>query len=429
MVHWRNVKATADRLDRILADHRNFRRHIVPLCAAETPISPYVRAFLSDSIHETYAMGGPITPAADNFAAAGFVLDLHRLTIELCKSAFGVTYADPRPLSGTNAVTTLLMTMSEPGQRILLQTSGSGGHASMLPICQRLGLRVVDLPYDVERLQLDVDALAAIDPDEIDLVLIAPSDLLYPPALEALRLRDSAIVIYDATQTLGLIASGHAPDPFAHHPRTVVSGGTHKTLPGPSSGLLLTRDEELARTIDSQLSPKFVRHSHPHHIAALCAALIEQQVVGDQYSRRILEFSGCLSHFLEAEGLDVVDDDGRVTETHQIFLHVPEAEVDAAVDRAYEAGITLNAKRKPLFKGTGLRIGIQEIARYKWTEDALASLAVVLAHVVRGTASSADLRSQIWDLATLNTFDESVSLPRRPDADLVEHVEHLIERL
>ena len=116
----------ARRLDEILRDHRSFREEVVPLCAAETPISDFVRSFIADAIHERYAMGGPLAPAADNFIGARHVLDLHNLTIDLCREVFGACYADPRPLSGTSAVTNLLTALSEPGQKVLLQTSASG---------------------------------------------------------------------------------------------------------------------------------------------------------------------------------------------------------------------------------------------------------------------------------------------------------------
>ena len=394
----------AQRLDGILRDHRAFRRHIVPLCAAETPLSDFVRSFIADAIHEKYAMGGPLVPSADNFIGARHVLDLHSLTIDLCREAFGAHYADPRPLSGTGAVTNLLMTMSQPGQRILLQTSKSGGHASMRPICQRLGLQIVDLPYNFRRFQIDADACQQIDLGKIDLVLYAPSDILYPPDLQSIGFSEHTTVIYDATQTLGLIASGHLPSPLGEHPRIVVSGGTHKTLPGPSCGLLMTQNEEIAARLDSELSPKFVRHSHPHHIAALCATLIEHLEIGEGYSERIRDHTHTLAQSLSAEKLSVLQADDRVSETHQTFLHLPPKHLDRVYARASDAGITLNVKRKPLFRDTGLRLGVQEIARYRWRQANIEELAVVLRHLVREDTPVGDLREQVRELAKLNTF-------------------------
>lgn len=371
------------RLDEILRDHREFRRQVIPLCAAETPISDFVRSFLADAIHEQYAMGGPLVAQPDNFIGSEHVIDLHRLTVDLCRDLYAARYADPRPLSGTAAVTNLLMTLSNPGQRIMLQTFESGCHASMEPICQRLGLEIVDLPYDFERFQFDAEACAAMVRSEpVDFVLIAPSDILYAPPLEALGFAESTTVIYDATQTLGLIASGHLPSPLEAHPRVIISGGTHKTLPGPSCGLLMTQNEELALLLDSELSPKFVRHSQPHHIAGLCATLIECREVGHEYAERIGQHVATLSDALAASGVSVLQDGQRLSETHQIFIHVPASDVDAAYQCALEVGITLNVKRRPLFRDTGLRLGVQEIARYRWSESDVRTLGGLIAALV-----------------------------------------------
>lgn len=404
--------AYEDRLEEILRDHREFRRHVVPLCAAETPISDFVRSFLTDEIHEKYAMGGPLAPADDNFIGAEFVIDLHQLTIDLCRDLFGARYADPRPLSGTSAVTNLLMTFSEPGQRIMLQQGASGCHASMEPICRRLGLEIVDIPYDYERFQIDVDACretaASASPD---FVLLAPSDILYPPPLESLGFPESTTVIYDATQTLGLIASGHLPSPLDAHPRVIVSGGTHKTLPGPSCGLLLTQNDEIAMRIDTEVSPKFVRHSHPHHIAGLCATLIEHSAVGQRYGEKIRQHVQTLSTSLNAAGVPVLQDGDRVSETHQIWFHVPADDVRAVYQRSLEAGVTLNEKYRRLFRDTGIRLGVQEIARYSWGDGDVEELAELLAKLVEDEEPVEKLRDQVHAMAALNVFAPEMTIP------------------
>jgi glycine hydroxymethyltransferase len=398
------------RLDAILRRHQEFRRHVIPLCAAETPVSSYVRSFMSDSIHEKYAMGGPLRLQPRNFVGAEHVLDLHQLTVDLCQESFGAKYADPRPLSGTSAVTNLLMTLSEPGQRVLLQTSASGGHPSMAPICRRLGLEIVDLPYDYDRFQIDPRAWHETA-QQIDFVLFAPSDILYAPDFTALDFIPTSTVIYDATQTLGLIASGHLPCPLDAHPRLVISAGTHKTLPGPSSGLLMTNNEDIALRLDTELSPKFVRHSHPHHMAALCASLIEHQAIGRRYSDRIREHATTLAAALEAEGLLVLQDGTRRTETHQLFVHVEASHLDSAYERAGAVGITLNQKRKPLFRDSGLRLGVQEIARYKWSATDLGDLATILAGVIVGDTSVQALRGRAEALTEHNVFVEEMEFP------------------
>jgi glycine/serine hydroxymethyltransferase len=172
----------------------------------------------------------------------------------------------------------------------------------------------------------------------------------------------------------------------------------------------MTNNEEIAVRLDTELSPKFVRHSHPHHMAALCATLIEHQAIGCRYSERIREHATVLGTALEGEGLRVLQDGKRRTETHQVFLHVEASRLDIAYERAAAAGITLNPKRKPLFHETGLRLGVQEIARYQWSVSDLERLATVLALVVTGDTPVESLRSEVRALAQHNIFADDMHL-------------------
>lgn len=45
-------------------------------------------------------------------------------------------------------------------------------------------------------------------------MLICPSDILFQPSLQNLEVSEDFIIIYDATQTLGLIASKSNSNPF-----------------------------------------------------------------------------------------------------------------------------------------------------------------------------------------------------------------------
>ena len=191
----------------------------------------------------------------------------------------------------------------------------------------------------------------------------------------------------------------------------MISAGTHKTLPGPNSGLLMTNNEEIALRLDTELSPKFVRHSQPHHMAALCASLIEHQAIGRRYSERIRAHASTLAAALEVEGLRVLQDGNRRTETHQLFVHVEASQLDLAYERAAAVGITLNQKRKPLFRDSGLRLGVQEIARYRWAASDLEVLATLLAAVINGDATVEALRPQVKALAEHNIFAEEMQLP------------------
>ena len=80
----------------------------------------------------------------------------------------------------------------------------------------------------------------------------------YPRVIDFARFRAiadevGAYLWVDMAHIAGLVAAGlhPSPIPYAH----VTSTTTHKTLRGPRGGLLLTNDEELAKKLNSAISP------------------------------------------------------------------------------------------------------------------------------------------------------------------------------
>ena len=52
--------------------------------------------------------------------------------------------------------------------------------------------------------------------------------------------------------------------------------------------------------------------------------------------------------------------------------------MDLIFKNALKFGVTLNKKQKPLFSGYGIRLGVQEIARYNWDRNDLEMLSNIL---------------------------------------------------
>ena len=62
-----------------------------------------------------------------------------------------------------------------------------------------------EVPYLYEEYDLDYDKLnAIIETENVDFVLLAPSDIIKPMEVEKLRL-GRTILLYDVSQILGLI--------------------------------------------------------------------------------------------------------------------------------------------------------------------------------------------------------------------------------
>lgn len=92
----------------------------------------------------------------------------------------------------------------------------------------------------------------------------------------------------------------------------------------------------------------------------------------------MVKVANMLGKLLEEKGFNIVKKDKIYTETHQIFILMDSKIVDKFIMRCQVYKITLNARKKQIYNGSGIRIGTQLIARYGWNYDELKIISEVL---------------------------------------------------
>lgn len=379
----------------------SFEAKSIPLCAAENPISPFAKLALDSRLQEKYIMGGiQHLDGNNNFIEAELLFQFYQLVDAQCNELFHSKYADPRALSGVNAVMVLLMSLFKAGDTILISSEDSGGHSSMPLICRRLGISTIDLPFDYDAMDFDYDATnQIIEENDIRGVLLCPSDLLWQPCLEKFRLPTDCILIYDATQTLGLMVhqiNENPLDKFPDEGKFILMGATHKTVPGPTCGLIMTKNMELARQFDNIINPDYLRNVQFHHILSLSLVLMELEVFGYEYGSNIVRNANYLGQYLEQNGFEVVKKGSNCyTNTHQLFLPMSAEGLENFMNHCREFGISLNARYKRLYHGQGIRIGVQEVTRYGWGKEKMGEIAEILTMLRRTDIDSKKLEHRI----------------------------------
>ena len=355
-----------------------YYRSTVPLCAAENVISDFSKLPLSGDFQERYIMGSAYSfNLESNFIGSQFLFPIYSMIHEECNVLFGKCFADARTLSGMNCLTTILMSLTKLNDKVAILPAAWGGHPSVQPVCERLGLEVHELPYDHEKWDINYSAAnQLINDKKINYVLLAPSDIIHPLDVAQLNL-DKCVLLYDVSQTMGLIAGGVSPNPI-NLKNTVLFGGTHKTIPGPASGLILTQNEDMYKKMDSKINPQYLRHTQMHQVASLLFSLIEVEFFGHEYATQILKTSNKLGELLEMNGFDVARIKRQYSETHQLFIFCDMQEMTRIFRNAIRYGVTLNKKEKALFRNSGIRLGTQEIARYGWDESAFLLICGIL---------------------------------------------------
>lgn len=115
-----------------------------------------------------------------------------------------------------------------------------------------------------------------------------------------------------------------------------------------------------------------------HQVASLLFTLIEMSYFGKEYMESTVVLSNILAAELEKYKFKIGRVIDRYSSTHQIFIETSESDMRTIFRNGILHRITLNDKQKALFNGFGIRLGTQEIARYKWGSDEAKLIAIAL---------------------------------------------------
>lgn len=397
----------------IIESFESYYDMTLPLCAAENIISPFANMPLAMGFQERYIVGNTYSyMEKDNFIGSAYLLPFYEMISEKCESIFHAKYTDARTLTGMNCLMMVLTALAKAGERILILGSAAGGHASVKPIAERLGLVVGEVPFNYEKQDLDYDLLnKRILEETIDYVLLAPSDIIHP--FEVTRMNtDKTILLYDVSQMLGLIGAGLIENPLDHIDNMVMFGGTHKTFPGPASGLIMTNNQTLHEKLETTINPIYIRHTQMHQKVSLLFALVEFEVFGKAYEEHIVELSNTLADALCRKGFVVGHSVTKYTDTHEVFIYTDQKLMERIYENSIRFGITLNKKHKELFKGYGIRFGTQEIARYGWPIETMEVVADIILEIAKSEVNEQKVYELIANLPPKKiqyTFDENVT--------------------
>jgi glycine hydroxymethyltransferase len=373
-----NARTHADFVyDQVEQHHRLFETSL-PMIASENCISPTARRLLASDFHDRYAEG---RPGNRYYQGLEFVDRVEERCEALAQELFDAEYSDVRPTAGTTANMGVFFALAEPGDTLMTLSTDDGGHISHAPIgaAGLRGMSVQTLPEDPSRLTVDPDAAAdAIREEEPDLVLFGQSLFLFPAPVEELAPvahEVGADVIYDAAHVLGLIGGGEFQDPLREG-ADVMMASTHKTLPGPQGGLVLSAkdpegsedEQSFTKGLDKGVFPGVVSNHHLHHMAAKAVAFAEHMAFGEDYASTIVDASQALGEALTERGFNVLCEEYGFSRSHQIAVDVGEhGGGKEQAQRLEDAGVICNMNMIPgdesPMNPSGLRLGTQELVR------------------------------------------------------------------
>ena len=354
--------------------------------------------YLTDKVRSTEQQRQALIQFAGRSRAAH---DLARIHDEFAKQ-LGAGAASLRLLSGLHAHAAVFMSIAAPGESVMILPEEGGGHFSTPAILRRLGLDVIEMHLDRDRLCVDHAAT-------LDLAASTKPDFVFVDRSEGLRFEDfsflpsidGAICIFDASQYLPQILAGRYTNPIAWN-FDLMLFSLHKSFPGPQkAGVVAAEGGELWDQLVTGLST-FVSSSHAEntYIAGLTLARHAQVRL---LAHRICSVADDLRQALRACGTDAVDvaEQGQPNwpTTQHVWIRCRDAE--EAFHNYRELGrvrIQTNYRLLPYGMGYGLRLGSTYAAAAGLSRGHVSELAVLISEVISHGASPA-LRHAVSDLA------------------------------
>jgi glycine hydroxymethyltransferase len=378
-----------DEIRNYLNSHHDMIQSAIPLIASENVTSPAVdEATISDFSHR-YAEGWV---GERVYAGCEYIDEVEQVCMDLAKEYFGCVHADVRPISGVVANLAMYNTFTSDNKgKLCCMSIVRGGHISHGPRFAKSGreifgtagttrgLEVEYLAFDNEEMNLDVDKSAKIIREfEPELVLFGGSVFLFPHPVKELgevAKEVGAAVGYDAAHVAGLIGSGYFQNPLEEG-ADVMTMSTHKTLPGPQHGALITNREDLVDRLKKSTFPALLSNHHLHNVAGLAIAFAEMLEFGEKYHKQVIENAKALAQALHERGINVIMEHKGFTESHQVVVDITDFKdtlgLGGDIEKILEnANIIVNRNLLPwdISEGRhyqnpgGLRLGTSEITR------------------------------------------------------------------
>lgn len=310
-------------VDAVLAEHRGrLDEDGIVLYAGTNTMSERARAAHEISLGSRPSMGWP----GEKFQTGLDELDVLEVLAPLQVAALmGGEFAEVRLQSATMANLACYTAFARPGDTVAVLPEAAGGHAShhSQGAAGIRGLRVVDLPYDAGRFDIDYDALPAFLREQRPaLVVVGASLMLFPHDVGRVRAacdEVGAVLVYDASHMAGLIAGRRFQRPLdegAH----VVTMSTYKSFGGPPGAAIVTREEDLARRVSTAAYPGLTANYDASRLAPLAVAAAEHAVGGPAYADRCIANAKALAAALEGEGFAVAASHLGWTVSHHVAV-------------------------------------------------------------------------------------------------------------
>jgi glycine hydroxymethyltransferase len=373
-----------------IAQELGRQQHEIELIASENIVSRAVMEAQGSVMTNKYAEG---YPGRRYYGGCQYVDVSENLAIDRAKQLFSCSFANVQPHSGAQANQAVFFALLQPGDL------ACGGHLTHGSPVNQSGKWFKVAPYKVreDNHLIDYDLLAE-QAKEVRPKLIIAGGSGYPRILDFKRFREiadsvGAYLMVDMAHIAGLVAGGVHPTPLddAH----VVTTTTHKTLRGPRGGMILSRDADLGKKINSSVFPGLQGGPLEHVIAAKAVAFGEAlKPAFKKYAAAVAGNAKVLAQAMLDGGCDLVSGG---TDTHLMLVDLRKKGVTgkAAEQALGRALITCNKNGIPFDPApftitSGIRLGTPAGTTRGFGAKEFAAVGSLITEVLDGLAANGE---------------------------------------
>jgi glycine hydroxymethyltransferase len=344
----RHLAEADPEIARAIGEELQRQRDKIELIASENIVSKAVLEAQGSVLTNKYAEG---YPGRRYYGGCEYVDVAEELAVQRACRLFDCTFANVQPHSGAQANQAVFFALMRPGDTFMGLDLAAGGHLTHGSPVNQSGKWFTPVSYGVRRQDhhIDMDEVEALARQHKPKLIIAGGSA-YARIIDFKRFREiadsvGAYFMVDMAHFAGLVAGGVHPNPLEH--AHVVTTTTHKTLRGPRGGMILSRDADLGKKINSAVFPGLQGGPLMHVIAAKAVAFGEALKPDFKiYARNVVTNAKALAETLHAEGLDIVSGG---TDTHLMLVDLrPKKATGRAAEKALDrASITTNKNAIP----------------------------------------------------------------------------------
>ncbi|MGQ9722042.1 MAG: hypothetical protein ACUVXA_12050 [Candidatus Jordarchaeum sp.] len=362
-------------IEELVRKHEEWRSNCINLIPSENAMSPKAHTALNSDLGHRY------TSPDKFYTGTKYIDQIIEEGERLAKEVFRCKFADLRPLSGHVADLALLMAFRGKSMACVNDLEGGYPGISKDNAPSVLGIKVHYLPYNQEEANIDLEgSIELIEEKKPELIILGASFIPMPyPVREISEAahKVGAVVAYDASHVMGLIAGKRFQQPLAEG-ADIMMGSTHKTLPGPQGGIILGNSFQEIR---EHLLFKTIDNAHFHRIAALAVTLEEMKEFGEAYADQIVKNSKKLASLMDEGGIPLKCKNKGFTESHQILVNTYEFQITYGkpwvdiVNYLEEANVIMDRAG---------RIGTCEVTRMGMKEKEMEKICELIIKAVKG---------------------------------------------